>query len=188
MIEWLFFDVGFTLVDETKCYQNHAKRCMELLVQRGIDITEQEYLHQMIEASKQGLKPIKTLRDKYQLPKVSWEYDGEVLYEDAIATLEELSQNYQLGIIANQGKGLIQRLKQYGLSAYFDVIIASDEVGLKKPAAEIFQYALKEAKTLAEHSVYIGDRCDNDIIPAKKIRFYHRSYHERFREISARGS
>ena len=52
---------------------------------------------------------------------------------------------------------------------YFDVIAASAELGFSKPDKEIFEKAFELAGCTAEKSVMVGDRLDNDIIPAKAI-------------------
>ena len=59
-------------------------------------------------------------------------------------------------------------MKKYGLSQYLDLVIASAEEGTEKPDLRIFELALKRANCLPENAVMIGDRLDNDIIPAKK--------------------
>ena len=52
---------------------------------------------------------------------------------------------------------------------HFDVIVASAEIGYAKPDKQIFIKAFELAKCTAEESVMIGDRLDNDIIPAKAL-------------------
>lgn len=52
---------------------------------------------------------------------------------------------------------------------YFDVIATSAELGYAKPDKEIFEKAFELAGCTAEESVMVGDRLDNDIIPAKTI-------------------
>ncbi len=170
--KWIFFDVGFTLVDETDCYADYVKRCVTLLKDAGVDVSAQEYYQQMITASQQGLKPIKTVRESYaSRPKPTWRYDGERLFSDTHAALTNLAERYQLGIIANQGAGLTDRLAQHGILDYFELIVSSHDLGIKKPAPEIFEHALTLAGATAAQCVYVGDRCDNDIIPAKKLGF-----------------
>ena len=48
--------------------------------------------------------------------------------------------------------------------AYFDKIITSEKLGVKKPNPEIFQHAIEMAKTNKEESVYIGDNLVVDIL------------------------
>jgi HAD superfamily hydrolase (TIGR01549 family) len=56
-----------------------------------------------------------------------------------------------------------------GILQYIDLVIASAEEGVAKPYRRIFEIALNRANCIPEQSVMIGDRIDNDIIPAKAI-------------------
>lgn len=85
--------------------------------------------------------------------------------------MEKLRENVHLGIIANQGKGLRERLESHSIADYFELIVSSAEVGMKKPSPDIFIHVLQRANVAAKSCVYIGDRCDNDIIPLKKLGF-----------------
>ena len=57
----------------------------------------------------------------------------------------------------------------WDLRQFFDVIVASAEIGYTKPDKEIFEKAFELAECTATESVMVGDRLDNDIIPAKAI-------------------
>lgn len=48
MKNWLFFDVGFTLIDETQCYQDHVLQCTQQLALEGIYVTPEAYYQQMM--------------------------------------------------------------------------------------------------------------------------------------------
>ena len=52
---------------------------------------------------------------------------------------------------------------------YIDIVIASAEEGVAKPDLRIFKAALSRAACKPEEAVMVGDRIDNDIIPANKI-------------------
>ena len=80
-----------------------------------------------------------------------------------------VDKGYKLGIIANQNFGVSERLESWELSQYFDVIASSAEIGYAKPDKEIFEKAFELAECTAEESVMVGDRLDNDIIPAKAL-------------------
>lgn len=83
--------------------------------------------------------------------------------------MKQLHQSYKIGIIANQYLGTTERLKQYGLLPYIDLVVSSEEEGVKKPDLRIFRLALQRAGCSAEESYMIGDRLDNDIVPAKAL-------------------
>ena len=93
----------------------------------------------------------------------------EKLYESSRDVLTQLHGRYKLGIIANQSLGTQERIDNWGIGQFFDVVMASAEAGAAKPDLKIFTMALEKAKCEPEEAVMIGDRLDNDIVPAKKL-------------------
>lgn len=49
------------------------------------------------------------------------------------------------------------------------MVVISEIVHLFKPDPAIFQYGLNEAGTTPAEAVFVGDRPDNDIFPAKAL-------------------
>lgn len=165
MIKWIFFDVGSTLVDETEAYDHRVRDIIA-----GTDITFQEFDDMRIALARQGLDGNSAAIKHFGLTKTSWHSEDEVPYPDAKSTLAALIQmGYKLGIIANQKLGTAERLENWGLRQYFDVIAASAEIGYAKPDKRIFEKALEMAGCTARESVMVGDRLDNDMIPAKAL-------------------
>ena len=164
-IKWIFFDVGSTLVDETKAYDHRAREMIT-----NTNITFQEFDNTRIALAKQGLDGNSAAIKHFRLTKTPWHSEDEVPYSDAQNILAALvDKGYKLGIIANQKLGTEKRLESWGLRQYFDVIAASAEIGYAKPDKEIFEKAFELAGCTAEESVMVGDRLDNDIIPAKAL-------------------
>ena len=98
-----------------------------------------------------------------------WSPLYEELYPDTMECLRILKKKYKLGIIANQIPGAEKRLEEMGIRRYFDVIVSSAEEGVAKPDPRIFNIALIRAGCTPEQAVMIGDRIDNDIVPAKQM-------------------
>ena len=164
-IKWIFFDVGSTLVDETEAYDHRVRDVIA-----GTNITFQEFDDMRIALARQGLDGNSAAIKHFGLTKTPWHSEDEIPYTDAQSTLAALRQmGYKLGIIANQKLGTAERLENWGLLQYFDVIAASAEVGYAKPDKRIFEKALEMAGCTARESVMVGDRLDNDIIPAKAL-------------------
>lgn len=163
-IKWVFFDLGSTLVDEHKVY-DHIFR--DMAEQTGLDPdflrNEAETLYRNHQKGDIGLC------ERYHLPKRKWYLEDENLYPAAPKCLDILHRHYQLGIIANQALGTKERLEKWGILSHFDLVIASAEVGIAKPDPEIFQLALDRADCCPQEAVMVGDRVDNDIMPAKEI-------------------
>ena len=163
-IDWLFFDVGSTLVNEEKAYQDRIEQAIA-----DTNISYAAFYQTMNHYFKENKKGDAEAMNYYGLKRPSWRSDLEVLYPDCKQVLKTLHQHYKIGIIANQLPNLLARLRNFGIDSYIDLIISSADVGLAKPNLAIFKLALQQANCLAEHAVMIGDRLDNDILPAKQL-------------------
>ena len=160
-VEWVFFDVGSTLIDESKANEH---RILDAIA--GTDISYEQAYAQAVRLAKQNIAhPLKCLG----LPITPWHSEDEIVYPQAAECLTQLHRKYKLGIIANQIPGTASRMEQYGLSQHLDLIVASAEEGIEKPDPRIFELALKWANCLPENAAMIGDRLDNDIMPAKQL-------------------
>jgi putative hydrolase of the HAD superfamily len=86
------------------------------------------------------------------------------VYSDAAAALTELGEAHPLALVTN-GASCLQRekLATSGLAPYFDAVVVSAEVGVGKPDAAIFRYALAELGADGEGAVMIGDSLVRDI-------------------------
>lgn len=123
----------------------------------------------MVEISKYNQSGYNKTLEAYGLKMAPWNSDDEFVYPEAENCLNKLSKHYKIGIIANQNFGSKERLDKLGLLKYIDLVITSAEEGVAKPDLRIFQIALDRADSKAEEAVMVGDRLDNDIIPANKI-------------------
>lgn len=165
-IDWIFFDLGSTLIDERLAYEHRFRDAV-----LNSDVSFEKVYAKAVEYYKQGKKGDLEALNYYKLPKTEWHSEDEVLYPDTITVLEKLSPNYNLGIIANQNFGTEKRLKSFNIIKYFDIVISSAEERVAKPDPKIFNLAVSRAKTTPGSCVMIGDRLDNDIIPAKMLGF-----------------
>lgn len=164
MKKWLFFDVGSTLIDETEC---EKQRIIDTI--NGSSISYDEFYDNMKYYACCNMSFYKCTLEKYGLKKVPWKSELEIIYPQVNHVLNSLSVKYNLGIIANQNKGLSERLRQFGIYDYFNIVVSSSDVGFVKPDEQIFKFALKQANCSAQNAYMIGDRLDNDIIPAQHI-------------------
>jgi putative hydrolase of the HAD superfamily len=90
------------------------------------------------------------------------------LIPGAIETLDYLVERYPLTVITN-GFEDIQRIKLEAgnLTGYFKHIITSQKAGYKKPAREIFDFALNQNGISSDQAIMIGDNLVTDIAGAK---------------------
>jgi 8-oxo-dGTP diphosphatase len=163
-IKWLFFDVGSTLVDESKVYEDRLRKVAEIA-----DVEYKYVYDTAVEFYKENKKGDLEVTKMLNVELPNWKHEYEILYNDTKICLKTLSEKYKIGIIANQTLGTEKRLENLGILQYIDLVIASAEEGVAKPDRRIFEIALNRANCIPERSVMIGDRVDNDIIPAKEI-------------------
>jgi len=90
------------------------------------------------------------------------------LFPGTLDTLKYLSEKYSLHIITNGFKEVqYLKIRNSGLEPFFKNIHVSEEIGYKKPDAEIFHYAVKQSGTIHENCIMIGDNLDTDIAGAE---------------------
>jgi putative hydrolase of the HAD superfamily len=89
-----------------------------------------------------------------------------VAFDDADPTLKMLSgRDVKLAIISNVSShevamGILDNVK---LTRYFDRVVTSASVGIRKPDPGIFRYALMQFKTRPEDAIIVGDSEIHDI-------------------------
>ena len=187
----IFFDLDHTLWDFEKNSSLTFERIFEEMnIQTALDpflsayeginhnfwklyrenkITQIELRHQrLIETFKAidydfDLKKISTLSELY----IRYLSTFTNLFDGAFKLLEELKKKYKLHIITN-GFDKVQhyKIKNSGLSPYFDKIITAEKVGYKKPNPIIFKYALDLTASQFSESIMIGDSLEADILGA----------------------
>ena len=166
----LFFDVGYTLVNEDAVWNDRCRVQAQTDEAKKIGLSAADIYHEIEIASISRKPQFRTLIEKYNFKEVApYRTEMEKLYEEAPAVIKTLSQKYELGIIANQLDGLADRLDGFGLLQYFNYIISSWDLQVMKPDIRIFEYALSKANCIPQDACMIGDRLDNDILPAKSL-------------------
>ena len=106
-VQWVFFDLGSTLIDETAA---DTRRIREMIA--GTDVTEQAYRKKRLEMIRNGRNGDLSAMEFFALTKTPWHSEDEIPFPDAASTLKELKRRaYRLGVIANQNVGTVQRLK-----------------------------------------------------------------------------
>ena len=101
--------------------------------------------------------------------QVFWLARNEVeFYEGALELLEELSQDFLLGVISN-GNADVHHI---GVGNLFDFTVSAREAGVAKPHPDIFNLALDKAGVTANEAVYIGDDPIRDIQGANQAGWH----------------
>jgi FMN phosphatase YigB (HAD superfamily) len=165
LIAAAFFDVGETIVDETR---NWASWADWLGVPRhtfsavfGAVLARGQDWHDTFQVFRPGFDFAEALAQREQAG-VEPGITEETLYADARPCLEALrAQGLRLGLAGNQPVRSAAMLRALDLP--IDVIGISDEWGVAKPSREFFARVVAEAQCPADQVLYVGDRIDNDV-------------------------
>lgn len=89
--------------------------------------------------------------------------------DSARPILVALSKKYPLVLVSNFYGNIEAVLKDFHLDYYFQSIVESAVVGIRKPDPAIFKLGVKDLLLPPEEIVVIGDSYDKDIAPATSI-------------------
>ncbi len=163
------FDVGETLVDETREYGTWADwlgvpRHTFSAVFGAVIATGRDYRETF-----QVFRPGFVLDDERRRRAeqgCAESFDAGDLYPDAVPALTELKRlGYQVGVAGNQTARARHIL--LGLDLAVDWIATSSRWGVEKPQTVFFERVASACACEPSEVAYVGDRLDNDILPAK---------------------
>lgn len=94
---------------------------------------------------------------------------GWRLFADAIPCLNWLrAAGLKVAAVTNaSGPQQHTKIKDMGLTRYFDAVVIAGELGVAKPDPEIFHAACQQLQVKPAEAVHIGDRLDLDAIGAR---------------------
>lgn len=84
-------------------------------------------------------------------------------------TLNKLKERYPMVLVSNFYGNITTVLKSYGLESYFEKVIESAVVGIRKPDPGIFRLGCEALHLPPEEVVVVGDSYRKDILPALKL-------------------
>ena len=168
-ITTVFFDAGETLVNETRQWTVWADWLgvtpLTMFAALGAVIARGEDHRRVVEV----IRPDSTWereRAAMAAAGVSWNITAADFYPDALPCLQALrAQGSRLGIAGNQPAETERLLRDMGLPV--DIIATSSGWGVEKPSPAFFARAAQEAGRPPAEIAYVGDRMDNDVLPAQ---------------------
>ena len=182
-IKAILIDVGGPLVDDSGIdvyWNDYLIKTLPDLIGRKVSITEIEEANRIsIESYAPSLYSatiwhfVKPEMEKFK--KLRGDLDSLTMSNfykfrpEAIEVCRKLSENYVLAIAANQPASTADYLEEKGLLKYFDFKEMSGSIAYSKPDYRFFLYIAHKLDTPPESCVMVGDRQDNDIVPAKML-------------------
>lgn len=86
----------------------------------------------------------------------------------ALELLEALARECRLGLVSNHTTLVqLRKLERLGLAHCFSAIVTSEEVGVEKPHARIFEHALHALGVEAGRALMLGDDLEGDVLGAR---------------------
>jgi HAD superfamily hydrolase (TIGR01549 family) len=166
----VFFDVGETLVSEARLWAGWAaylgfefeafNAALDDVIAKG------EHHRRVFERLRPGLDVEAARRERARRGDVDL-FDAADLYPDALPCLRRLRQlGYLVGIAGNQPRGAEAALRKLGFEA--DVVASSSSWAVEKPSPAFFAKIREAAGVPAAAIAYVGDRLDNDVLPARQ--------------------
>lgn len=169
-IKAVFFDVGETLVSETEHWGHWADI---LKIPRMTFFAAFGYLIQTNQHHRKIFELFGTTREQAMLERerlaiAPREIELTDFYPDAILCLQDLQKaGFLVGISGNQPEHTESILRELGIPCNY--LASSASWGVEKPDPAFFKRIIDLTKLEPGQIVYVGDRLDNDILPAKAL-------------------
>jgi HAD superfamily hydrolase (TIGR01549 family) len=165
----IFFDVGETLIDETRLMHIWAETLgvdrAEFMAVLDDVIFQNQPIRRVFERLRPGFD-VAAARAQRRRDGTDFLIEARDLYADAKPCLAMLkAQGFFVGIAGNQPPTAKAALDSFDLDAH--LITTSAELGVDKPSPDFFQKILDLGGLSPNETAYVGDRVDNDVIPAQ---------------------
>ncbi|GAB1645517.1 HAD family hydrolase [Krasilnikovia sp. MM14-A1259] len=167
-IRAVYFDVGETLINESTEYGTWAdwlgvprhtfSAVFGQVIAQGRDYRE------VFQHFRPGFD-LTLERQRRAEAGLAEHFNGRDLYPDVRECLAQLkADGYFVGVAGNQTARAGRLLHELNLGV--DLIATSDDWKAEKPGTEFFAKLIESAGCAPEQIAYVGDRLDNDILPA----------------------
>ncbi len=163
------FDIGETLVDETRHWGEWADFLgvprLTLFTALGVTMARGQSLRRVFEIFRPDLD-FANVRQMRAAQGYRYDFYASDLYPDAIPCLAALkSRGLKVLIAGNQPIEAEAALARLQVPA--DQIATSAGWGVAKPDPAFFRRVIDAAGEPADSIAYVGDRMDNDVLPAR---------------------
>lgn len=180
----IFFDLDDTLIDRTGAYHRYAADFVARQCE-GLSASERRALVEEMRTHDASGYRSRDEHCRWIAGRLApWGVSAESAWEDylqnigrfirpeleVVALIASLREKYKVAAVTN-GSKRTQELKMdcANLSNAFETVFISGEIGVEKPASEIFHHALRWAGCRASEVLFVGDDPVNDIEGASGV-------------------
>jgi len=151
-VKVVVFDVGETLVDETGMWERAAD---------AAGVPRFTLMGVLGGLAARG-EPLSNVWEILAVRRPASTWDPVDFYADALPCLARLrSRGLLVGAVGNTPAATEELLREH-----VDLVGSSGRWRIEKPAPEFFERMIAEAECEPREVVYVGDRVDNDVVPA----------------------
>lgn len=167
-IRAVVFDVGETIVDETRSWGELADWLgiphLTLFAVLGGVIARGQQHGGVFDILRPGLDMTAESKRRRAASGSTWVTAAD-LYPDALPSIAALREaGYAVGIAGNQPRETEGVIASLGVQ--LDLVASSEGLGVEKPDPAFFERIADELHLPPAAIAYVGDRIDNDILPA----------------------
>lgn len=183
-IKAIIFDVGGVLaLGKTIFFKNKERNSVHVGIARKLKISLDQWFDAIdsiygksIEGQVPKEKVLTTLSEKLNISKrnltkiVTSEYNSHFKQNKQLfKTAKDLKKKgYKVAVLSDQWYLSQDALMPNSLYSFFDKIIVSCEVGMRKPNPKIYKYTLKKLKLKPQQTVFIDNQMWN-LKPAQEL-------------------
>lgn len=187
MIKAIVFDLDNTLVDFMRMKEEAVKSAIEAMIDAGLNMTKEEAYERIFEIyNREGIEDQqvfnKFLQENFGYIDyrilaagiVGYRRAKEaalVLYPHVQYTLMQLlKRGLRLAVVSDAPRlQAWTRLAQVGLHHFFEVVVAYEDTGERKPSPKPFLFTLERLGLEPGETMMVGDWAERDITGADKI-------------------
>ena len=117
------------------------------------EITEEQHWHQVMKMLKRPANDYEHIRDEF--------FAGDVIDHTILNFLRSIKPKFKVGLISNAWSGLRAYIEREKFDDAFHHLTISAEVGVTKPSAKIYEFALEQLQVKAKEAVFVDDVQEN---------------------------
>jgi FMN phosphatase YigB (HAD superfamily) len=179
----VLLDAGGVILDETTQEKALADLVVSLILSYNPTYSLQQYQLDVDDAVMRFVPRVypyilfKNIGNREDYPEIYARYSADAprlrppfqIMPGMEIQLPKLAENYRLAIAGQYGRELLDTLKQHKLLDCFAVHLTQDDYAITKPDPRYYEQILARCQMKPDETVMVGDRIDNDVIPARQV-------------------